>query len=167
MFSRLKISFTLLSILFVVVASAHQNHHHSSGDKEKKSDGLDSKKIYEQINLEYEKNVKPIFQEKCMDCHSSQTRYPSYYNWPIAKSLIDGDIAESKKHIDMTNGFPFAGHGTPLEDLNAIKKEIQEGEMPPLRYRLMHWKSALTEEEKNKIRNWIDESSKALTAVAK
>lgn len=158
-----KIALLILATFFAVTASGHQNHH---GSPQKKPENLHVINVknakYEKINFEYEKIVKPIFQKKCMDCHSEQTNYPFYYQWIIAKSLIDKDIVEAKKHIDMTTGFPFRGHGTPLEDFRAIKKSLNEGTMPPLRYKLMHWNSSLSKTEKERVLKWIDESLKLL-----
>jgi hypothetical protein len=112
----------------------------------------------EAIRAAYRKEVEPIFRAKCFDCHSDQTRYPWYYRLPGAKQLIDRDIREAHKHMDMSAGFPFKGHGTPSEDLEAIAKVVSKRTMPPLRYILMHWNSRLTEEEEKAILRWAEES---------
>lgn len=114
------------------------------------------------INEEYIAQVKPIFQVSCMNCHSSNTKYPWYHILPGAKQLIDYDVRESKVHLDMTNDFPFGGHGSPVEDLEAIKKAINDKTMPPLRYRVLHWSSALKPEEVKTIRAWIEKSLQVL-----
>jgi len=164
MFSRIEIFRIVVLLFFSVNSFAHEKHHHGSHANEIKANNSSAKEkqILEQINTTYQKEIKPIFQSKCMNCHSTQTEYPFYYNWPLAKKLIDEDIAESKKHLDMTNGFPFVGHGTPEEDLEAIKKEVSNGEMPPFRYRIMHWGSALANTDKKIISDWVDESLKVL-----
>lgn len=162
MFNKRVLAVSLV-MLYSAFLYAHKNHQHgSAATVEKAEERSEEKQILEQINLNYEKNVKPIFQAKCMACHSSQTEYPFYYNWPIAKKVIDDDVAESKKHLDMTNGFPFAGHGTPAEDLEAIKRASAERSMPPFRYRIMHWGSGLTETEKKLIIDWTVQSLRAL-----
>lgn len=166
MYSKAIISFTSVISVFAVLSMAsvysfaHEAHHPAPHTQENKEVDLPAleKQIFAQINLNYEKEIKPIFRSKCMNCHSSQTNYPAYSNWPIVKKIIDDDIAESKKHIDMTNGFPFAGHGTPTEDLEALKKAALNGSMPPLRYRIMHWQSGLTDTERKAISTWVDES---------
>jgi hypothetical protein len=147
-------------LLYTIHSFAHTNHHESSAAAEVQA--TDDKQLLEQINLNYQKNVKTIFQKKCMTCHTSQTEYPFFYHWPIAKKIIDDDVAESKKHLDMTNGFPFGGHGNPVEDLEAIKKSVFDGSMPPLRYRMMHWGSGLTKSEIDLIIDWVNESSRLL-----
>src|SRR5947207_1276617 len=92
----------------------------------------------------YLTTIKPIFEEKCFNCHSNQTRYPWYYKFPIIKTLIDQDIENARDHIDMSTDFPFQGHGTPREVLQAIRRVVRKGIMPPFLYRLGHWDSKLT-----------------------
>ena len=117
------------------------------------------------INNRYLRDVKPVFKRVCFDCHSEQIRYPAYYVIPGVRQLIDHDIREARKHIDMNADFPFKGHGTPLKDLKAIQKEMEEGDMPPLLYEIAHWKERLTPEEKQIIIRWAIEGIKLLPAA--
>lgn len=154
---------SLVTFAFIGPASAHQDHAHpkpnpalSSSQEEKRQASL------HQINERYKQTVKPIFQKSCFNCHSEQTQYPWYYKLPIAKQLIDSDIRESKKHIDLTNDFPFRGHGSPEKDLPAIRKAIEDHTMPPFRYKILHSGSGLSEDEQQVIFRWIRESLSAL-----
>merc|ERR1711879_572953 len=90
---------------------------------------------YKKINEEYLENIKPIFEAKCFNCHSSTTSYPFYYKIPGVKNMIDKDIKEAKKHIDFSKDFPFISHETPINDLKSLNKIGQKGGMPPLRYK--------------------------------
>ncbi|MBI5637786.1 MAG: heme-binding domain-containing protein [Nitrospinae bacterium] len=117
------------------------------------------------INNHYLRDVKPIFKRVCFDCHSEQIRYPAYYVIPGIRQLIDHDIREAREHIDMNADYPFKGHGTPLKDLKAIQKEMEEGDMPPLRYKITHWKERLTGEEKQIILRWATDGIKLLPAA--
>jgi hypothetical protein len=110
------------------------------------------------INDQYIKKIRPIFQKKCFDCHSNQTNFPWYHSLPVIKGLLDADINEGRKHIDMSDDFPFEGHGSAEEDLKAIQKDVNENSMPPMKYWLIHWRSRLTKEERLRINIWIDES---------
>ncbi|MDQ7043125.1 MAG: heme-binding domain-containing protein [Sulfurimonas sp.] len=122
-----------------------------------------SKKVdYSSISAAYRKDIKPIFKAKCFDCHSTQTVYPWYYKIPGIKQLIEYDIREAKKHLNMTKSFPFISHETPIKDLKSISKEIQEDEMPPLKYLLGHWDARLTLSEKEKVSKWTTESIQLL-----
>lgn len=145
-----------------IEALAHSGENHGS-KKEKPEIVSDSEEqILLRINQDYIAQVKPIFQISCMNCHGSKTQYPWYHALPGAKQLIDYDIEESKVHLDMRNDFPFGGHGTPTQDLEAIKKAIDEKTMPPLRYRALHWSSALKPEEIKAVHTWIEKSLQSL-----
>jgi len=139
---------TLVSVSFL--AFAHEGHH-----KKVDPPTPETKTILESINENYLSNVKPIFEKKCFDCHTSQTRFPWYQQIPGVKQMIQSDMHEAKMHLDMESNFPFKSHATPIEDLTAIEKTIDDNEMPPFRYRVMHSGSALTTEEKEKVHQWV------------
>ena len=136
-------------------ALAHKNHHHGS---DLESQRAADPRILSKITNTYNEKVRSIFGQKCMDCHSAHTRFPWYYQLPIAKGLIEEDIKEARTHLDIGNGYPFQGHGNYISDLEEIARTVQEGSMPPLRYRIMHPSSRLTEEERKAVLGWIEES---------
>ncbi len=158
---RLASLITLL-ILIGLIAQAHEAHNKSNEVAEKIDSKPEVEKLFAQINTKYLKSVKPIFQKSCTDCHSSSTRYPWYSEVPGIKQLLQSDIAEAKTHLDVSNGFPFNGHGSPAEDLEAIGKAVADGSMPPFRYRTMHPSSKLTDVEKMKVKEWVDQSLKLI-----
>lgn len=154
------VKYLLLFLIFLSLPLfGHEKHHHKPDpSKEPKAKTESQEKIISQINQSYVTNIKPIFEQKCNNCHGGATKYPWYYNFPFAKDLIDSDIAEAKKHLDFSQNFPFKGHGTPIEDLEAIAKSVTEGTMPPFRYWALHWDARLTEEDKKNIKAWVDSS---------
>lgn len=131
----------------------------AAGDSARMS--LDS--AYATINAGF-KSLDRIFSKGCFDCHSDKTVYPWYHKLPLIKSMIDDDIKGARRHVDMSKGFPFSGHGTPPNDLAAIESEIEGGDMPPALYRLMHWSAKPNDAERDSIFQWIDSSLKILAA---
>ena len=117
---------------------------------------------FSQINSDYLQSVKPIFKRSCFDCHSGSTRYPWYSKLPFIKSVIDADIKEGLTHLDLTQDFPFKSHATPKEDLEEILRVINESEMPPLRYRILHQSANINEEEKAIVRTRSEEHTSEL-----
>lgn len=143
-------------ILFVSLSSyAHQGEDHSMHKQEVV--GTSDAQL-QLINESYQKDVAGIFKAKCMDCHGEAKKLPWYHVLPIAKQIMNDDMKEAKEHLDMRDGFPFKGHGTPKEDLKAIAEVIKKNEMPPLRYKIMHWSSKVSDGEKQTIQAWVDES---------
>jgi hypothetical protein len=115
------------------------------------------------VNNNYQFRVKGIFKEKCMDCHGIPETYPWYYKVPGTKQMMDYDIQEAQEHLDMTNDFPFGGHGTPLSDLKELRKTVKKDSMPPFQYWIFHPDSRLNDEEKQIVLQWIEQSIQALS----
>ncbi len=107
-----------------------------------------------EITKDYHLLVSPLFQKACADCHSGDTQYPWYYTVPGINGWIRKDIDEAREHMEISNGYPFQSHATPLEDLKAVEKVIRDGSMPPARYRMMHPMARLNEQEKKRITDW-------------
>jgi hypothetical protein len=115
------------------------------------------------IKTDYQALIQPIFQAKCFDCHSDRTHYPFYYRLPGAKQIIDKDIRQARKHLDMSQGFPFKNQIEPEKDLDVIHDVVSDDDMPPLLYRLAHWSSGLRESEKMAILRWAELGKNSLS----
>ncbi len=135
----------LLLLLLVSPLLAHEAHHTAP------SVPVAAPRLAET----YRREIEPIFQKKCFDCHSTKTRYPWYYKLPGARQLIDYDTREAKEHIDMTDGFPFQGHHSLEDQLKDLGEVVEKNKMPLWRYRLLHPGSGLTRKEKETILNWL------------
>merc|ERR1712065_7798 len=121
-----------------------------------------TKEIYSSINSEYLKNIKPVFQKKCFDCHSNQTKFPWYYKLPVISGMIDKDIKEAKTHLDFSNDFPFLSHDTPKKDLISILDVFEKKSMPPFIYTIIHSESKVSEEDIKKVKVWVEQSLEKL-----
>lgn len=159
----LVLTFALTIMIYGDLLFAHKTHRAADEKKENKETAMRiSHDALHAINTDYIKNIKSIFRRNCFNCHSDQTHYPWYYKVPGAKKLIDHDIRKARKYMDMSHDFPFGGHGSPKGDLKRLKEIVEDGSMPPLRYRVMHWNSVLTEQDKNTIIQWIERSQRNL-----
>ncbi len=155
---------SLLTLASTPLARAHEGETHKSKMEHHAAPKSDaSEEALKAINESYLQNVKSIFRKSCFDCHSNQTQYPWYAKIPGAKQLIASDINEAKSHLDMSEDFPFKGHGSPMEDLEAIRKAVIEISMPPFRYWILHSGSRLNSEEKQTVLAWVNASIQLLT----
>jgi len=152
--------FALLGVAILSSANAlgHNGISHSPTPLKATMPGMNLDKAYGMINSDYLAKVRPILQRSCYDCHSGSTSFPWYAQVPLLKEYIAADIAEARKHIDLSSNFPFGGHGSPREDLEAISNSVREGTMPPFSYRLMHRSALLSDAEKNIITEWASRS---------
>ena len=155
-----KLVFTLIFFSSFQVFAHSGEEHETNLD----ADGFEivsfgpSEELLGQVNKLYVKNVKPIFLKKCLSCHGINNSLPWYHALPGAKQLMNSDMKEAKEHMDMSNDFPFTGHGSAKDDLEALYRTIQKDEMPPAQYLLLHWDSKLEINEKKVINGWIDKS---------
>jgi len=75
---------------------------------------------------------------KCADCHSNETRWPIYARIAPGSWLIERDIIDARKHMDLSQW-----KSTPAETQQVwtakIVQEAKSGDMPPPQYLLLHW----------------------------
>lgn len=169
-----QITFSASIGIFSLLSEAHKNHPHGHDHQIEQPEHQDTKNPgtevptplnsnFQTINEAYVLTVKPIFQKSCFDCHSQSPRLPWYGSVPLVQSLLEKDMNEAKEHLDFSFDFPFRGHGTPSEDLQAIAEVITDGSMPPFRYRAMHWSSQLSSEDRKIILNWTQASIRLIS----
>ena len=157
--------YILFSTLSSVLILAHGGVKHTEKTTPPKTSSEIKAQQFKTINKAYIADIKPIFEAKCFACHASKPKdLPWYYSVPGVKQLMDYDMNTAKKHMDFKKDFPFLSHGTPTLDLKSLKEVIAEGEMPPLRYRVIHWDSGLTDKESKKVIQWVDKSLQILKA---
>jgi cytochrome c len=88
-------------------------------------------------------NAKAVLVQKCADCHSNETRWPVYARIAPGSWLIERDIVEARKKMDLSRWEQM-----PLETQEVlaakIVQEAKSGDMPPLQYRLLHWDAKLS-----------------------
>ena len=161
---------TLILILFLAFPAllwAHGKKHHDVHNPEKAllaqiEPHHTEKTIFSRIQQDYQAQVQSIFTQKCFACHSSESPLPWYAAIPGIKQLIQWDTNEAQTHLELSQGFPFQGHGSPREDLEAILQTLQDRDMPPFRYWIFHPSHSLSPEELKKTRLWAEEGLKLL-----
>jgi cytochrome c len=88
-------------------------------------------------------DARSVLVMKCADCHSSETRWPVYARVAPGSWLIERDIVEARKAMDLSRWEEM-----PVERqdvlLAKIAHEAKNGDMPPLQYRALHWGAKLS-----------------------
>ena len=91
-------------------------------------------------------DAKVVLVTKCADCHSSETRWPVYGRVAPGSWLIERDIVEARKKMDLSRWEEM-----PLETQEVLAAKIvqvaRSGDMPPMQYRLLHWDANLLSSE--------------------
>jgi cytochrome c len=88
-------------------------------------------------------DAKAILITKCADCHSSETRWPVYARIAPGSWLIERDIVQARKKMDLSQWEELSSDQQDVL-MSKIVQEAKSGEMPPLQYRLLHWNAALS-----------------------
>ena len=91
-------------------------------------------------------DAKAVLVTKCADCHSSETRWPVYARVAPGSWLIERDIVEARKKLDLSRWEEIPADRQ--EVLTAkIAQEAKGGEMPPLQYLALHWDAKLSKND--------------------
>lgn len=101
--------------------------------------------------------VRAVLRHSCYDCHSNATVWPWYariapFSWLVAK-----DVREAREELNFSTWARLA----PRERahlLQEIRKEVEEGEMPPRLYLLPHPQARLSAADKTILQTWAQET---------
>jgi len=94
--------------------------------------------------------TKQLFLKACGDCHSNETKYPWYADIAPISWVVQFDINLGRKHLNISS--------FDVKDIEKGKiaiTELEENEMPPLPYKLIHSKSKLSDNEKIQLINGL------------
>jgi cytochrome c len=75
-------------------------------------------------------DAKAVLVTKCADCHSSETRWPVYARVAPGSWLIERDIVEARKHMDLSR-WELLSMEQQQVLLAKISHEAKSGNMPP------------------------------------
>ena len=79
----------------------------------------------------------------CFDCHSNETIWPWYSNIAPVSWMIYRDVMVGRSRLN------FSEWTNQQQDLGEISEAIQEGEMPPFQYTIIHWNANLNKTQKS------------------
>ena len=88
-------------------------------------------------------NARAVLVAKCADCHSSETRWPVYAQIAPGSWLIERDIVEARKKMDLSRWEEMPDERQQVL-MAKIVREAKSGDMPPLQYLAMHWDARLS-----------------------
>ena len=76
--------------------------------------------------------TRVIAQCACFDCHSNETIWAWYSNIAPISWLVQRDVEKGRSQLN------FSEWGRAEQEIDEIGEVIQEGEMPPFQYTLIH-----------------------------
>ena len=88
-------------------------------------------------------DAKAVLVTKCADCHSNETRWPVYARIAPGSWLIERDIVEARKKLDLSRWEEMPAEKQDVL-MSKILEEAKSGDMPPLQYLALHWDAKLS-----------------------
>jgi hypothetical protein len=89
--------------------------------------------------------ARALVKERCFQCHSNETEWPWYSNIAPGSWLIAWDVSRGRSK------FNFSDWQNHPEELEEMIKEIEEGEMPPIQYWIVHPEARMDEGHKQEL----------------
>lgn len=88
--------------------------------------------------------AQQIFTAACADCHSYKTKWPWYTNVAPISWLVQKDVDEGRDELNLS------AWDTAQPAVDEVAEQIQDGEMPPLKYTVVpnHADARLSDAEK-------------------
>lgn len=92
--------------------------------------------------------TRQLAERACFDCHSNETDWSAWYTSiaPISW-LVQRDVDEGRRALN----FSTWGQGRAGRELGEMAEVVQEGEMPPVQYLLLHADARLSDAEKQQL----------------
>ena len=89
--------------------------------------------------------TRAMVKRVCFDCHSNETVWPFYARIAPSSWLVTRDVVQAR------NAMNFSEWDTKSLEVDEISQVINEGEMPPGQYLLLHPEARLSEAEKQQL----------------
>lgn len=97
--------------------------------------------------------VKNILKRSCYDCHSNETIWPLYsYVFPVSY-LVTNHVTEGRDELNFSE-FGNLAERKQRKKIYEVWEQVDESEMPPKDYQLLHPSSRLSEKDKEVLKNW-------------
>ncbi len=107
--------------------------------------------------------VAKVLQRSCADCHGvDMTSYPIYFQFPVAKTVIERDISEAQAVFKFNREQLRGEESFSAVDLAKMAAAIGDGSMPPMRYKALHWNAAVDGQAKKIVLAFIKQKTAAL-----
>ena len=90
--------------------------------------------------------TKALFMRACGDCHSNETKWPSYSNIAPVSWFVYAHVQEGREHFNVSMwGIQKKNKG------DEAAEEVEEGDMPLSSYLLAHPEAKLSQTEKEQL----------------
>jgi len=89
--------------------------------------------------------TRALARQACFDCHSNETEWPAYSHIAPASWLVQYDVEEGRAALN------FSEWQRPQKEADEASEKVQEGDMPPRVYKLMHGHGRLSAADRDRL----------------
>ncbi len=114
-------------------------------------------------NVAIDPAVASLFARSCNDCHSNRTVWPWYSGVAPASWVVVSDVNRGRKALNLSEWSTYKTEAQQ-KHLTEVCKEVSEGEMPALPYKLMHPDAKLTKADVAMVCEWTRSNPQRLSA---
>ena len=97
--------------------------------------------------------TKALLERSCQNCHSEKTVWPWYSYSPPVSWLIERDVSTARAHFNLSRWNEYPENEREIL-LAAIGAAVQNHQMPPRRFTLLHPEASLSAREEEQIYRW-------------
>jgi hypothetical protein len=99
--------------------------------------------------------IQNLLHAACYDCHSDQTRWPWYSHVAPVSWLLASDVNGGRRHVNFSQ-WPQTEPDLAARKIGDMSDEVDNGDMPPWQYKLIHAGARLTDDQRKELKNWLD-----------
>ena len=107
--------------------------------------------------------VAAMLRAACYDCHSRETTWPWYSRIAPVSWLVASDVKDGRERLNFSD-WPQALPERAAKRLERISEEVDDRDMPPAKYTLLHPEARLTAGQREQLMHWADQEAARLKA---
>jgi hypothetical protein len=110
-------------------------------------------------------SVAGVLAHACVNCHSEKTQWPLYSHVAPVSWLVENDVKHAREHLNLSRWDDLQ----PVDQrmlLTAMATVIENHEMPPHKYVMLHPEAKLTADDAVRVIEWTRAERRRLRASA-
>lgn len=108
-------------------------------------------------------SVTDVFAHACINCHSEKTTWPWYSQVAPVSWLVEGDVKRARERLNLSRWDSLEAADQRML-LTAIATVIENREMPPHKYVMLHPEAKLSAEDSIRVIEWTRAERRRLRA---
>jgi hypothetical protein len=109
--------------------------------------------------------VADVLGHACINCHSEKTQWPWYSDVAPVSWLVENDVKHAREHLNLSRWDDLQEVDQRML-LTAIATVIENREMPPHRYVVLHPEAKLSADDSARVIEWTRAERRRLRASA-